>query len=29
MWRFEVSALNKEGKETPPGESLMLRLPLD
>jgi hypothetical protein len=28
-WRFSVTALNKEGKETLPGEVLTLRFPLD
>ncbi len=28
-WRFCLTALNKEGKETPPGESLVLHFPLE
>lgn len=29
IWRFSVSALNKEGRETLPSEVLTLRIPLD
>jgi hypothetical protein len=28
-WHFSIAALNKEGKETPPGESLVLHFPLE